>query len=155
MKTTRKEYITKIWMYKQRRAYYKLNYTGDEPYSNTYGYKKLSMKISQWTKEIKRLDKRNEKIKRLLKSVNNYFDVDIKIKSAQKEVILAKKIYFKIGIESGICGTHLSRYLGKTYINEATYNRRTLTESFKTNPENKKAFHDFKNYLKEKNKNST
>ena len=152
MKISRKEYISRIWIYKERRKKYVSNYKGSGPVSSTDSYKLLTKRISQWTKEIKRLDKRKEKIQCIVDSVNNYFDVDIVTRSTNSRVVLARKIYFKIGLELGIRGTHLARQIRRRSNDIASYSRITLTKSFKTNPENKEAFHNFKNYFKIKSK---
>lgn len=154
MRVSRKEYITKIWTYRERRKKYIDNYEGAIPVSKTMQYKNLTKRISQWTKEIKRLDVRNEKISNIEKAIRYYFDVDIKSYSTKKEVVLARKIYFKYGLEEGIRGTHLSRFIGRVSTETARHNRTTLTESFKTIPENKEAFYNFKKYLKNKNEDS-
>ena len=150
MKVDRKGYISKIWIYKERRKGYVNNYKGKIPVSKTYRYKLFTIRISQWTKEIKRLDVRKNKINKILNAVNYFFCVNVESRSTKPEVVLARRIYFKIGLESGICGTHLARHIGRKHYDIASYNRNKLIQSFKTNPENKKAFHNFKRYFENK-----
>lgn len=147
MKYGRNQYKMKIWEYKKRRKEYRKSYKGEIPIYKTKRYILLTRRISQWTKEIKRLEIRKRKINKLVKKVNTYFQVDIKSKSTKKEVVLARMIYFKIGLESGICGTHLARHIGRKSSDIASYNRRKLTKSFIDNPENKSAFYNFKLWL--------
>lgn len=143
----RELYYFKIQSYKKRRAEYRMKYTGELPIYKTERYLHLTKRISQWQKEIKRLDVRKEKINKILQSVNRYFNVKIESRSRNPLTDLARKVYFKIGLEQHICGTHLGRFIGRKHENVASYNRKTLTQSFKTKPENREAFYNFKQYI--------
>lgn len=147
MKICRSGYQSLIWEYKRRRNLYKENYKGELPIYKTERYIQLTMKISQWRKEIKRLDKRKRKIAYLLNSVNKYFSVRIQDRVRNEAHDLARKIYFKVGLESKICGTHLSRFIGRKHYDVAALNRRSLIKSFAVKPGNKQAYHNFKKYF--------
>lgn len=144
---TKAEYQSCIWEYKRRRSLYRNNYTGVMPLYKTRRYIILTRKISQWNKEIKRLDIRKEKIGKIVSQVNKYFNVKIQDRVFNKEHNLARQIYFKLGLESKICGTHLLRFIGRRHEDTAAYNRRVLIKSFKIKKENKEAYHSFKKYL--------
>lgn len=150
MRTDRGTYLTKIFEYRKRREEYRKNYKGDVAIYKTERYILYTKRISQWTKEIKRIETRKRKILKIINAVNKYFWVDIRTRSTKKDVVLARKIYFKIGLEMRICGTHLTRAIGRTHKDVATYNRNSLIKSFKTNPENREVFHNFKKYFESK-----
>lgn len=121
-----------------------MNYSGDIPIYKTERYILLTKRISQWTKEIKRIENRKRKIQKIVSAINEYFLVDIKSRSTNKDVVLARMIYFKYGLENRICGTHLLRHIGRRHPDVARYNRTKLNRSFVDNPENKDAYLRFK-----------
>jgi hypothetical protein len=59
---------------------------------------------------------------------------------------LARNVFYKYGIESKIHGTLLSTHL-KKYNSRAAIARGKFTKTFKTNPKNQQAYHNFKNYI--------
>lgn len=128
---TRKQYITQIWVYMERRN--KLKRT--DPRKIT-----LYRKIRTWRKAIKRIDKRDEAINELVKKVNDYFNVNLYNKNGGKELILARNCYYKYGMENGIVGKYLS-----VMIKRPKYSccraRLIFTRSFKKNELNKKQYH--------------
>jgi len=139
---TRSEYVTMIWVYKARRKLIKDKW-------GTGKTVQLTKKISQWTKEIKRIDKRNEIIGNLIESVNNYFDVKIESKCMDAAHKLARKVYYKYGIETRMQGVWISKAIGMSRVHTATESRRIFTQSFKTNEYHKSIYHRFKAYLKD------
>lgn len=147
MRISRADYQHHIWEYKRRREVYRQGYIGLMPIYKTERYILLTRKISQWSREIKRLDVRKEKISKIVSQVNKYFSVRIQDRIFDTKHNLARQIYFKIGLESKICGTHLLRFIGRKNEDIAAYNRRTLIKSFKTKKENKEAYHNFKKYF--------
>jgi len=138
---TRSEYVTMIWTYQKRREAVKDKY-------GTGKTRKITKKISQWSKEVRRIDKRNERINSLIESVNYYFSVTIESKVMNAAHKLARKVYYKYSIESGFEGTFASKSIGMSRVHTATEGRRTFTNSFKGNPLNREVYHNFKTYIK-------
>jgi len=128
---TRKQLISQIWIYRKRRA-------------------NLTKKISQWQNQIKRIDVRNSKQYALQKAINDYFQVDIKTRIMDTKHKLARNCYYKYGMENGFEGVFLSKAIGRKRPSTASENRLKFTRSFKTNPQNKQAYHNFKNYIERK-----
>jgi len=138
---TRKDYVTMIWIYEKRRK--------ELRESTSKRLKQMREKISVYNKRIRDIDKRNEVIAAIIKLTNDFFNVDIGSKSQSASVVLARYSYYKAGLEMNIPnvdGTHLSEAIGREK-KEAFRRRIYFTRSFKTKPENKKAYHDFKKYL--------
>ena len=143
MSMTLAEYKKQIWTYEKRRK---------EHYDS---WQRLNKKISQmrWRFKVKEAGERRSMrtIEKLIGFINYFFSVDIKSKSWDKKHTLARFIYYKIALESKLKSEQVCRVLNKN-TSAASYGRRMLTRSFKTNPENKEAYHNFKNFYKN-NKN--
>lgn len=137
----REQYYFKVQTYKKRREVARKSYS-----KSLQVMRNLTSKISRWQKAINRIDERNEKIKSLVRKVNSYFNVTIQSIAMDLEHKLARSIYFKIGMENKIQGKFLAEFI-KRNKRTAFRNRVSLTQSFKTKPENRKAFYDFKNYI--------
>ena len=138
---TRKQYQTMIWTYEKRRA----------ELIEKYGYRtgrtiQISNKIRNWRRQIRIMDGKSKAISDLIKKVNQYFDVDISDRYGGAKKILARKIYFKYGMENKIDGNLLSESIGFPK-RAASRSRREFTKSFKTNPCNKEEYHKFKTYI--------
>jgi hypothetical protein len=132
-----------IFIYKQRRTEYKKN-----KIKYAEKIRKLTYKIS-WMKKNLRLMEKNDMVKRvskLLKLVNEYFVVDIKLRIREDKHILARNVYYKFGLESGLCGRKLCLLIGRTDPHRAYEGRASFTKSFKNKPENKIAFINFTRY---------
>ncbi len=106
--------------------------------------KRLTQKIQIWRSSLKKMDERSDEVIALIKEVNKYFGVDISDKGYK--ILLARQCYFKYGLETGINGHRLEAPL-KRPKNCAINSRKYFTNSFKTNPSNKQAYHSFKNYM--------
>lgn len=141
---TRKEYYTMIYTYEKRREDAKKNC---EAQRNIY--RNCTKKIGQWQKEIKRIDERNKKIRKIIKSVNEYFDVDIASRRMDKQHVLARHIYYKLAVESRLQGKLVSNSIGRSNWC-ASICRLKFQKTFQTNPENREAFHNFKRYFESK-----
>ena len=141
---TRKDYYTMIYTYKQRREEAKRNY---EAQRNIY--RNCTKKIGQWQNEIKRIDSRKRKIKEIIKSINEYFDVDISSRKMDKDHALARNVYYKLAVESRLQGKLVSNSIGRSNWC-ASINRLKFQKTFKTRPENREAFHNFKKYFENK-----
>jgi hypothetical protein len=135
------EYKRRIWIYKNRRK---------QAYITS---RRLTTRISQMQSCLRsreaREKKANDKINSLIKSVNDFFGVDIRSNKVDLSHKLARNIYYKIGIEKQLREVLLCKSVNRN-AKAASYGRSVLTKSFKTNPENKKAFHNFKNYFENK-----
>lgn len=111
--------------------------------------KNLTKKISLWEARSKRIEKVSEKLSKIVKAVNLYFQVDIRKKCTKPEYNLARNIYYKIAIESKIEGKSASEFI-KRRKKRASDGRLYLTRGFKNNSENKDAYHRFKKYFETK-----
>lgn len=148
---TRKEYYTMIYEYKKRRreAKKKAKEVLGVYQDHQKVYRNCTKKIGQWQNEIKRIDRRKDKIKKIIQSVNNYFDVDISSRKMDKAHTLARNIYYKLAVESRLQGKLVSNSIGRSNWC-ASINRLKFQKTFQTKPENKKAFHNFKQYFENK-----
>lgn len=132
-----------IWKYQKRRLVLK------EQHGNFSGKtKRITKKISSWNLQIRRIDKRNKFLNELIDSVNEYFDVDIRSSRMDGKHKLARKVYYKYAMEKRIQGTFVSKMINRKNIHTASEGRLRFTRSFKSNPENKKIYHNFVNYIK-------
>jgi hypothetical protein len=142
---TRKDYVTLIWIYKERKRIIREKYGFRNP-DYVPMMKRLQSKIDDWNKNIKRIDARNEKIKTLVKSVNSFFNCNI---HESHFASLPCCVFFKYGIEViGVEGTKLTTHL--RFKNKAIGARQRLnfTKSFKATPRNKEIYHKFKSHIK-------
>jgi hypothetical protein len=133
------EYKKRIWQYEKRR---------EASYATS---RRLSAKIRQMKQCLAsreaRIEKANIKIDSLINAVNDFFSVDIKSSSRESVHQLARKVYYKIGLEMQLREVILCRRINRRS-QIASYHREVFTASFKTNEENKKVFHNFKEYIK-------
>lgn len=141
---TRKVYYTMIYEYKKRRQQAKEKYMEQMQIQ-----KNCTRKIRQWQNEIRRIDFRKRTVKKIINSVNEYFDVDISSRKMDKEHKLARNIYYKIALESKLQGKLVSNAIGRTNWC-AGICRLKFQKTFETKPENREAFHNFKNHFNEK-----
>ena len=137
------EYKKQLWTYEKRRK---------EHYD---ALRRLDKKIShmRWRMKVKEAGERRSMrtIENLVSFINYFFSVDIKSKSWDKKHTLARFIYYKIALESKLKSEQVCRVLNKNP-KAASYGRRMLNKSFKTNPENKEAYYNFKNFYKNNQK---
>lgn len=133
------EYKKNLWTYEKRRK------------EHQDALQRLNKKICQtrWRIKLKEAGeiKSMRTIENLVRLVNYYFSVDIKSKSWDKTHTLARFIYYKIALESRLKSAQVCRVLNKNS-KAASYGRKMLNKSFKTNPENKEAYYNFKNFYK-------
>jgi predicted nucleic acid-binding Zn-ribbon protein len=127
-------YQRRIWTYKKRRKIFKNRIS------------ELTKKISQWNNEVRRIERTQDKLKKISKSVNDYFNVDISSKKMDDKHKLARAVYYKISIESKIQGKLVSEYIGR-FKKTAGAGRLSFTRSFKTIPKNREAYFNFKKYF--------
>ena len=142
----RGDYYKKIWQYEKRRSDIRKKYGSRLSVGYAQRVMMITRKINQWKLQIKRIDKRNKKIESIQNSINSYFCVNIRDKIKSKTHSLARNCYYKYGMEHGIEGSKLSRFIGRSLLS-AHKQRTRFTRSFKTNNENKQQYHNFLNSL--------
>lgn len=140
---TRSEYSTMIWIYEKRREEARIKY-GKKAGATIV----LTKKIKNWKGQITRIDRRNDKIRFIISTVNYYFNVDISSTCMDTDHKLARRIYYKYAIEDGINGIYLIDFIGRKEPKLAANSRRNFTKTFKTNKSNREAYHNFKFYIK-------
>jgi len=138
----KERYQAMIWTYKQRRLLYKTK--NKKKYANQI--RNLTKKIAQWQCQIRRFERRENKINDLIQSVDEYFGVDIRSRKLNQQHKLARNVYYKFGIENNFRGTWLSSSIGRTQKHRATESRMSFTRSFETNKENRNVYATFKRY---------
>lgn len=132
-------------MYLKRRDNLRKRFGSNRAKGYADAVKIIRRKIEICRKQIKRIDKRNEQISELVKSINKFFGVDIKSKKRDSQHSIARNCYYKYGIEKGFEGSKLSVFIGRSKIS-AHRQRRRFTRSFKTNKEHQKQYHNFLNF---------
>lgn len=135
-------------MYMKRMENLKNEYSESSPFYKAR-LEALRYKIRIWKKAIQRIEAKELQINDLVDKIEAFFGFSLRntANSQTKEVVTAKKIFSKYGMENGIKGRTLSRYLG--YVDEDTASkfRKQFTRSFIEHPENKELFNRFKNYV--------
>lgn len=144
---SRKEYYTMIWQYEKRRTEIKKKYGGRLSDGYAERVKMITRKIASWKKQIRRIDTRNNQIAMIEKSINLYFNTDIRSKDKCPIRSLARNCYYKYGMEHGIEGSKLSHFIGRSLLS-AHKQRTRFTRSFKTNKNNRTQYHNFLNSTK-------
>ena len=112
MRKTRKEYIAMIWVYRKR-------------------VRSMNEKIAGWLRAIRRIEEREKRKETLalIKSINAYFGVDIRLPNMDTNHKLARNVYYKYGIESKIHGTILCKHINRSG-NRAASARGKFTKTF-------------------------
>jgi len=140
---SRAYYQRSIWKYEQRRKVLKGVYGRTSEYGKRV--KHITKKISTWKREIRRIDERVKKIPEIYKAVKDFFGIDIRVKGTTKKYSIAISCYYKYGMENGISGADLARYIGRVGLKQPSFQRLKFTRSFKTNQSNKQIYHNFVN----------
>lgn len=153
----RNKYYKWAWMYEKRREDLRVklglqyNLPPTKAVAHLPEYKKraaiFTKKIKQWKYSLRQIDKRRDSIVFLEKSVKLFTGSSVrgnaKVVQGAK---LAKSIYYKFGIENGLRGKDLMEHIGgKRELQPMEY-RRSFTQSFHTNPENKELWLRFKKF---------
>lgn len=149
-----------IHTYKTRREILRRKYgitdlfhSGKLPPGYTKRAYKLQKQIRNYKEIIKRLDKVWDKIFLLEKVVVAFTGQKIKYTFRQndKELRIAKYLYYKFGLENGIRGLELRQYLGVPYSNrfQPLKFRARFTKSFQSVPENKELWIRFKRFYEQ------
>src|ERR1700690_3422072 len=127
-------YKKHIWTYKKRRQSLKRK------------QRLIKNKISQWPNEVRRIESKQGHLEKIVKAVNKYFNVDIMLRTNKGDYALARNIYYKSAIESKLQGKIVGEFIGRSK-KIAGESRLNFQRSFKTNPEFKEVYHNFKKYF--------
>lgn len=151
--TSKNKYQHHIHVYISRRKAYKAT----NPIKDDFYYAKLKaldQKIRTWKKAIRAIEKKEEKADIIIKLVEDFTGVNVKFqKGINRNKVLARRMYYKYGIENGVDGVALSRYIGQVNQKTGSTNRKKLNSLFKTNDNIKVYYHEFLNYVKLQNSN--
>lgn len=114
----------------------------------------LKKKRDYCKQQMRRMDQRTFRIRNLAKAVARFFEVHLNSFTAKQvrgttgdKITLARKIYFKYGMERGITGSFLAAYIGY-HPRIASRGRIKLTRSFKTNKNNHDTWRRFVEFMK-------
>lgn len=142
------QYQKIIHEYNKRRAIYKEKY-GRE----SLQYTRLSAKVYNYNKAVKRIKNINDRIKKLSNDIYEFMGQDIqRTKDPKtKEGKAAKGIFLKYGMQNGLYGVDLGKYIGIKGDWSAARYRIRFTKSFSTNNYNKQTYHSFLKFIKRKN----
>ncbi len=143
--STKSNYKKWVWEYERRRENLRSSYAKSRRH--------LTYKISSWKRQIRRIEEREKKIKHIYLYVNSFFDIDIKNINQGEVYNLAINVFYKYGMESGIQGSFLARFLNRKALYRAAVKRRMFTQSFKTSQANKETYHNFINYINNASEN--
>jgi hypothetical protein len=156
---TKNTYQQMLRTYLARREAVRANYICWKK-SKEYVYRteSLNRRIDYCRQQIKRIEKRDSKIKALATEVCEFFDIPLahcaahplknSIKSTDKRMVLARMIFYKYAMENNIQGVFISQWVGAKWTATASEGRLRFTRSFQNNPENKRIWDHFKLYLK-------
>jgi hypothetical protein len=144
----KKHYQSLIWKYEKRRQAVRDKYKRGTP-EYRKGTKQLTIKISRWKQQIRRIDARTDIASKIYLRINEFFETDIRIYNGSPTHALAIKCFYKYGIEFGLSGRFLGKFLNRKSLNMGSELRLRLTRSFKTNPDNRNIYHKLKSYINE------
>lgn len=147
------DYQSFIWEYKHRRELLRKKYGFKAglkmPTEYVKRVKGLNKKLRIWQRAIKRHEAVMDKIKVVDTLVMEFMNCStLRGSNFSKTKSIAKKIFYKYGIENKIQGIKLGIYVGAKHDWTAGRNRMEFTKSFKTKTENKILYHQFLNYAK-------
>lgn len=116
---------------------------------------RINSRIKTCKKAIKRIEDRESKVKRLDALVMEFFDV-VSMRGSNSAgrvsddlFLLARKVFYKYGMENGIKGSQLERYTGASSWT-AGRSRMQFTRSFTNNKNNYEKWKQFAEYQKMK-----
>lgn len=118
---------------------------------------RLKRRIDYCREQIKRITKREEKIRRIAMEICEYLDISIgyygeklplrnSVTSTDERVIKARKLLYKYGMEQGIQGCFISEWIGAKDRYTACRGRRAFIRSFTSHPKNYQLWNEFRNY---------
>ena len=137
-----------IHMYLKRRDGYKEKYgVRSERYLELS--KGINRKLSSYRRAIKRIEARDLIIKNLADKIYEFCGVSVWLSINKKDdnVEVAKNLFVKWGMENGIQGILLNRYIGGKGSWTASRRRMKFTKSFLFNANNKEMWMRFKVFM--------
>lgn len=109
--------------------------------------KGINRKLKVWRDGIRRIKKRNDKIKKLIQQTNSYFKVNIDTDNFTGITSFARYCYYKYGLEHQVTtGKFLSDAIGRNK-DECASKRRRLNRQFRSDPKKLEQYHKYKNHL--------
>lgn len=132
-----------LWVYQKRyEDYKKRNFTWKQT-------KNIVAAIRSKKKTLALLEERKASVKKLAKEVEAFFGVSIwhKSENLSPKVVLAKSVFYKMGLESGHVCSSLAWYTG-CCLTHPSRQRKTFQKSFDVNTDNKKAWVNFRSWKK-------
>lgn len=115
----------------------------------------LRHKCKSLKRSIKRQGKRNDflnEVNGFVKEFTGYSVFNIGGNTGRnKDLNLAKNIFYKYCLESGVQGGFVARFCGMKQTETVAKQRKNFTRSFATNKENKENYHRFIAYVKNRN----
>lgn len=153
----RNRYYHKIYVYQQRRSKLRAKFgvkDNKSPKNVPQEYRdavlNINNKIRTWNRQINRIDAVTQKLSAIESAVVNFVGTKIRNINGQNlphEVTLAKGIYFKYALENGLQGVDAKRFIGGSkHDGQALAYRKRFTNSFKSNPENREKWNQFKEF---------
>lgn len=103
----------------------------------------IGKKLKLWKEQIKRIEKKEEKMILIKKYIIEYFG------SIDAQTI-GRSVFFKYCIENGINGCYVAQFL-KVFPSTPARARLIFTRSFKTKKENRESWHRFNQFIKKQN----
>jgi len=136
--------------YTVRREKFRLIY-GSKGEAYREKIKPYRAKLQAWRAMLNRIQLREDKIKHLDVMIMDFMGTPSLRNSGRgtkdKNLLLARKIFYKYGMENGIKGSHLEKYIGVRGSWSAGRARMQFTRSFPFNNENKDTWYRFKQSL--------
>lgn len=115
----------------------------------------LRKKCKSLRRSIKRQGQRNDLLhetNKFVKDFTGYSVCNIGGNTGRnKDLNLAKNLFYKYCLESGIQGGFIARFCGMKQTETVAKQRKIFTRSFATNKENKENYHRFLAYIKNRN----
>lgn len=136
-----------IWTYQNRRKEYKIKYG-----ATSQTYKKLSkgITLAVWNmnRKVRRIDIQANKLKELKAKITEFIGISPDDRNGGAQFQLARKLYYRYGLEEGIGGRYLRVYIGDTNSRKPGQLRLKFIRSFQKKPENREMWYRFKEFMK-------
>lgn len=138
----RKALVSKIGEYKVRRERRrKRGFKGEDLVAKNA--------MLRYGRRMKKIDESMEVILRLEKAIIEYIGVSPKVNAKTTLGGKARRLYYKWGIEHGINGMYLRKYVSDPRPESPSQIRRRFNRSFENNPGNLELWHRFKQYIED------
>jgi len=114
---------------------------------------KLSVKIYDLKRSLCNLEQNEAKVKEIAALVEEFTGLDVKGQHSNRKhsYVLAKNLFYKIGVETGkTITTYLIAYTGDKNWRIPARQRMRFTKSFVKNKKNLETWNRFKQFMKEK-----